>query len=238
MKFNADKCFTIRITNSRHPIRVDYKIHDQHINFVPDSKYLGVALDQTLSWKTHINNVTAKAYLYRTLGFLRPNMTGCTKIVKDRTYKALIRPQLEYASPAWDPHTQNLSHQLESVQRRAARYVCSDFHSRTPGCVIDMLRSLEWESLQTRRKCSRLILFYKISKKLIDIPIHEYITKSNSCTRGKRKYVQPYANKDSYKFSFFPRSVVDWNHLPASITSLDKLEQFKTGMYVQCATVN
>ena len=29
--------------------------------------------------------------------------------------------------------------------------------------------------------------------------------------------VQPYANKDSYKFSVFPRSVVDWNHLPASI---------------------
>ena len=34
MKFNADKCFTIRITNSRNPIRVDYKIHDQHLNLV------------------------------------------------------------------------------------------------------------------------------------------------------------------------------------------------------------
>ena len=216
MKFNADKCFTIRITNSRHPIRVDYKIHDQHLNLVPDSKYLGVSLDQTLSWKTHINNVTAKAY--RTLGFLRRNTTGCTKIVKDRTYKARIRPQLEYASPVWDPHTQNLSHQLESVQRRAAGYVCSDFHSRTPGCVTDMLRSLEWESLQTRRKYARLILFYKIFNYLIDIPINEYITKYNSCTRGKHKYVQPYANKDSYQLSFFPRSVVDWNHLPASLS--------------------
>ena len=170
MKFNADKCFTIRITNSRHPIRVDLKIHDQHLNLVPDSKYLGVSLDQTLSWKTHINNVTAKAY--RTLGFLRRNMKGCTKIVKYRTYKALIRPQLEYASPVWDPHAQNLSHQLEYVQRRAARYVFSDFHSRTPGCVTDMLRSLEWESLQTRRKYARLILFYKIYNNLIDIPIN------------------------------------------------------------------
>ena len=190
MKFNADKCFTIRITNSRNPIRVDCKIHDQHLNLVPDSKYLVVSLDQTLSWKTHINNVTAKAY--RTIGFLRRNMTGCPKIAKDRTYKALIRPQLEYASPAWDTHTQNLSHQLESVQRRAARYVCSDFHSRTPGCVTDMLRSLEWESLQTRRKYARLISFYKFSNNLIDIPINGCIAKSNSCTRGKHKYVQPY----------------------------------------------
>ena len=119
MKFNADKCFTFRITNSRNPIRVDYKIHYQHLNLVPDSKYLGVSLDKTLSWKTHINNVTAKAY--RTLGFLRRNMKGCTKIVKNGTYKAPIRSQLEYASPVWDPHTQNLAHQLESVQRRAPR---------------------------------------------------------------------------------------------------------------------
>ena len=154
-------------------------------------------------------------------------MTDCTKIVKDRSYKALIRPQLEHASPVWDPHTQNLSHQLESVQRRAARYVCSDFHSRTPGCVTDMLRSLEWESLQTRRKYARLILIYKISNNLFDIPINEYITKSHSCTRGKHKYVQQYANKDSYKFSFFPRSVINWNQLPASITCLDKLQKVK-----------
>ena len=61
MKFNTDKCFTIRITNSRHPIRVEYKIHDKHLNLAPDSKYLGVSLNQTLSWKTQINNVTAKA---------------------------------------------------------------------------------------------------------------------------------------------------------------------------------
>ena len=236
MKFNADKCFTIRITNSRHPIRVDYKIHDQHLNLVPDSKYLGVSLYQTLSWKTHINNVTAKAYW--TLGFLRRNMTGCTKTVKDRTYKALIRPQLEYASPVWDPPTQNISHQLESVQRRAAIYVCIDFHSRTPGCVTGMLRSLEWEWLQTSRKYARLILFYKIYNNLIEITINEYITKYKSCTRCKHKYVQPYAYKDSYKFAFFPRSVVDWNHLPASIACLDKLDKFKTGLYAQCAIVN
>ena len=106
-------------------------------------------------------------------------MTGCTTIiVKYRTYKALIRTQLEYASPVWDPHTQNLSHQLESVQRTAARYICSDFHSRTPGCVTDMFRSLEWESLQTRRKYARLILFYKISNNVIDIPVNEYISQN------------------------------------------------------------
>ena len=37
MKFNADKCFTIRITNSRHQLRVNYKIHYEHLNLVPDS---------------------------------------------------------------------------------------------------------------------------------------------------------------------------------------------------------
>ena len=32
IKFTGDKCFAIRITNNRHRIRVNYKIHDQHLN--------------------------------------------------------------------------------------------------------------------------------------------------------------------------------------------------------------
>ena len=45
----------------------------------------------------HINNVTSKAT--KTLGFLRRNLTLAA-------YKALVRPQLEYAAPIWNPHHQ------------------------------------------------------------------------------------------------------------------------------------
>ena len=39
----------------------------------------------------------------KTLGFLRRNLTLETKIAE---YKALVRPQIEYAALIWNPHHQ------------------------------------------------------------------------------------------------------------------------------------
>jgi hypothetical protein len=38
---------------------------------------------------------------------------------------------------------------------------------------------------------------------------------------------QPVAQKDVYKFSFFPRTIREWNLLPASVTDADKIEEFR-----------
>ncbi|KAJ8028754.1 hypothetical protein HOLleu_31085 [Holothuria leucospilota] len=35
-------------------------------------------------------------------------------------------------------------------------------------------------------------------------------------------------NKDCYKYSFFPRTVRDWNLLPQNITDLEDPKQFKS----------
>ena len=39
--------------------------------------------------------------------------------VKLQAYKELIRPVLEYASTAWDPHQSYLQEKLKKVQKRA-----------------------------------------------------------------------------------------------------------------------
>ena len=66
-------------------------------------KYLGVIISQDLSWDTNITNITKKAN--QTLGFLRRNLKAGSVSIKERAYKALVRPVLEYASPVWDPYT-------------------------------------------------------------------------------------------------------------------------------------
>jgi hypothetical protein len=55
----------------------------------------------------------------------------------------------------WSHHP-NLIQTLENVQRIAARFVINDNTSRTPGCVTSMLTSLEWQTLEQRRRISRL----------------------------------------------------------------------------------
>ena len=44
------------------------------------------------------------------------------------------------------------------------------------------------------------------------------------------KFRVPYANNDSFKFSYFPRTIADWNCLPEAIGSASSLESFKSNL--------
>ena len=61
MNFNKDKCEHIRITNKRKIIQTTYKIHGQVLKETTKAKYLGVTIDKTLSWNSHIDMVTKRA---------------------------------------------------------------------------------------------------------------------------------------------------------------------------------
>ena len=61
MEFNPDKCEVIRITNKKTVITTDYIIHGQLLKTTNKAKYLGVTIDNKLTWAAHIQNTTQKA---------------------------------------------------------------------------------------------------------------------------------------------------------------------------------
>ena len=59
------------------------------------------------------------------------------------------------------------------VQRRAARCVLHDFSPLSS--VTNMLDRLEWQTLEHRRSCARLTLFFKIVNHHVAVPLPEYL---------------------------------------------------------------
>ena len=230
MSFNPSKCTVIRITTGKKKkvYHSSYSLHGQQLEVVDSSKYLGVKVTSDLSWSSHIADVAGKAN--RTVGFLRRNFKQCTKEVKAATYSTMVRPVLECSATVWDPHLQKDIKSLEQVQRRAARYVCNDYTTRTPGCVKAMVKDIGWESLQDRRYTARLSLLYKIQHGLVDIEGPRYLKPSDSRTRGQRGLFQERINCDVYFNSFFPHTIRDWNDLPRDITEASTLEEFRTSL--------
>ena len=127
MSFHPEKCSTLHMTRRRTTLDEAYTLHGHQLQVEPHVKYLGVTISEDLRWVTHTQQVVNKAN--KTLGFLRRNLKIRNKRVKERAYKALVRPILEYASPVWDPHSTTSTVSLEKVQRRAARWVARDYRT-------------------------------------------------------------------------------------------------------------
>ena len=182
MKFNIDKCYIMHVTHKRNPLLMTYNMNGRPIEHTASHTYLGIGINNKLTWAEHISNTASKAN--KVLGLLRRNLYSCSPFVKEIAYKSLVRPRLEYCSSIWDPYHQENINKLESVQRRAARFVCRDF--RCQSHVSDMLRDLNWKTLEDCRTISRLTLLYKSIHNIVAINIDGHYT-----NHEKRNILQP-----------------------------------------------
>jgi hypothetical protein len=191
--------------------------------------FLGVEISSDLSWNNHINKVTSKAN--KALGFVRRNLSNTPRQVKVQMYRALIRPHLEYAAGAWDPYTQKNIRELEMVQRRTARFVVNNY-SREPGTVTKIMSELQWPALELRRTASRLCLLHKAINKQVAITLPPYVSQPTRHTRRThhQRYIQIRTNTKVHQYSFFPRTINEWNSLPPDILAIHETNLFKTAI--------
>lgn len=110
---------------------------------------LGVIIDSSLHFNLHIDSIVNKAF--RMYGFV---MRSSRDFVRPSTflmlYKSLVRSQLEYATPIWNPHYLKYENKLEMVQKKFLRgmnFKC--YHSKIP--YTDLLEKYKILSLESRR---------------------------------------------------------------------------------------
>ena len=96
----------------------------------------------------------------------------CSKEVRNLSYNMIVRPHLEYASTCWRPYSKRSINKLDSVQRRAARFVLS-FYNFCPTAELNgkIQKSLQWDSLQHHAAVADLCMFYEPRNNLANIAI-------------------------------------------------------------------
>ena len=205
MRFNLSKCTVMRCTRSQNPMVADYSLHGSILSLSHNHVYLGVMLDDHLSWSTHVTNVANKAT--RMLHFLKRHLSKCSSHVKASAYLLMVQPVMEYASVVWDSYYQTQISILEKVQRRAARWVLSDYSYHSS--VSAMLEQLNWLPLVKRRKQQRLHLSYQIMHGGIGLSLPEYIHFTTRHTRHHHPFhlIVPPTNTTTYMTSYFPRTI-------------------------------
>ena len=138
------------------------------------------------------------------LYFLKRNLSNCPGRVKEKCYKSPVRSIIEYASSAWDPHTQCKFNRREMVQHRVANFV-KGYYDRT-NSVISMLTDLRWNTLRERRLQSKTLVFYKIVHQLVVIPKAPYLIPARSSRGHNMLFLLPQSTVNVHLYSFFPVS--------------------------------
>ena len=140
-----------------------------------------------------------------------------------------MRPHVKYASSVWSPHQKYQVDKLEKVQRKPVRFV-KNCWIREEGVITNMLSDLKWDSLQTRREKARLVMFYRVTHGLVDIPLpKDLLPMPCKITKNfhPKKYRPPACNTNYYMGTFSPSTVNIWNTLPVATLDQPNIAKFK-----------
>ena len=126
-----------------------------------------------MAFADYIHNI--KLYfilpIYYCLAFLRRNLARCPRDIKAQSYQAVVRPILEYASTHG-----TLTPNQTSYSWRPSKDVQLDswqWTTEPPAAPLDQ-----------RRTNFKLVMAYRITYRLIDIPAPLYLHPSLLSTRG------------------------------------------------------
>ena len=155
MRFAPTKCFVLPVTLRTNSWHFSYRLCETGLGEVKYYKYLGAYITSSLSLSLQCEEVKTKAN--KILYVLQRNLSSCDRAIKSRAYASLARPIGEYASVTRSPHTAKDISAIESIQRRAARFVFYDYSLNIS--VSAMLADQNWQSLKERRIINDLTMF-------------------------------------------------------------------------------
>lgn len=127
--------------------------------------------------------------------------------LKETLYLTNVKPVLEYACTAWDPF---LRDKLERVQKRAARFVTSNYNFNVKSSQV--INSLGWKSLHHRIKLIRSKFQHNVYNNRTGIDKDLYLKHPHyvSARRDNARKIREYQCQiNMFKHSFFPNTISD-----------------------------
>ena len=127
---NLKKTHLMVFTNRKRPQEISLKVKDSLITETTESKFLGVIVDNKLSWASHIkyisNKISKSLSIIRYLRYSFP-----TKILKS-LYMSLVLPYISYCNIIWCSAFKTVLNPVLILQKKCIRTITkSDFLAHT-----------------------------------------------------------------------------------------------------------
>ncbi|CAB4002465.1 Hypothetical predicted protein [Paramuricea clavata] len=235
MLLNSKKCTIVSVNRKTQPTTFSYTLGGLPLGKTNCEKDLGVLIKSDLKWDAHVLSIPKRAN--NALGYIRRGTTGFNDVdTRKVLYMALVRNHLVHASQVWAPQSVHLIKQLESLQRRATKYIlCLPYD--TTITYKDRLLKLDLLPMSYWHEYLDVLYLYKLASGMLSLKLHDFlkvkqplrVTRRSNPSSGLMFDI-PKVRTVTYQSSYFIRTARIWNELPSSIRLLETLCQFKNSL--------
>ena len=162
-------------------------------------KYIGVDIDNVLSWDMHTDRISKKlVFIISRQSRLKPVLLSHMIMY---IYTSIVQPKIDYAISVWGYTTAHNINKVQRLQNRAARILTGNFdYVNTRG--IDLVTTLGWINVSQRRDYFMIILTFKSIHGLVPNYLCDEITMQRT---------SPYAQRDLRLLIMFMSHILLWN---------------------------
>ena len=223
---NLDKTNCMLFTNKKNTTNLDIKLNNHKIAMVSETKYLGVIIDNKLSWKSHIKHTCTK--ISKSLAILKIVRSIFPRNILRLIYMALIYPHINYCNIIWGSANNSTLEPLILLQKKAVRLVSkSSYLAHTAPLFRDLYflkvqQVFKFNCLTFMYKCLKLGKYPYFKNKLIRrSSYYSYNTRNNDLFRIPRERL------NICKYSFFVVGIELWNDLDSDVKDSVNIHVFK-----------
>ena len=228
LTLNISKCKFVIFGSPQKLNRIQnilVKVEDTCIERTQSFKYLGVTLNQSMSWTDHVDAISTK--INQRIGLIRRIRDVLPLQVRVTLYNTLILPLFDYGDVIWgDKNNDTIMSEQQILQNKAAKVLLGQ---PPRSSSTEALRSLDLKSLSVRffHRCTA------IHKCLIgetdfnfnfikNQAVHSYNTRRSNDLR------LPLPRTNWGKQTFIYQAAKDWNSLPTDLKKTHFLSIFKS----------
>lgn len=201
-------------------------INEKQINEVYVTTFLGVQIDNKLTWKDQINKVNTKlskciAILYKASSSLNNN-----SLIK--LYNALFLPYLNYCTEIWANTYQTNLKSIVLSQKKAIRIVHRVSKRTHTNDFFYSCKLLKFVDIVKYKTC---MLMFKAYNNMLPLGLQKMFTLNKQTdtivTRQQNKFKIIYSRTSVKAHSLSVAGPKLWNSLPIDIMSCNKISVFK-----------
>ena len=223
---NLSKTHLMVFTNRKRPKEIVINVNGNQITEVSESKFLGVIVDNKLSWQSHIKYISGK--VSKNLAILRYLRYSFPKHILKNLYLTLVLPYYMYCNIIWGSAYKTTLRPLFILQKKCIRTITKSHyldHTKPlfKNCKqLNVYELFDYNCAQLMFKIMNTNQFPLFKEKLNNCSISH-----NYNTRTRATVTCPFSRLQQNINSFFINGIQIWNKVSAFVRNSRSLKVLK-----------